>query len=182
MTTRPISPEDRTGYLAFGRQKETEFVWEAAKYGLRVRINPEKEQDPKAPDLVVGEELAELKWQGDPFFKVEEKYGLNPRFTVSFNAKDVRRYTKKFPTLDIYFWIQWTTFSRYGVEVDPLEGVWHAPFPSIIAAMERYSPPLHHYRNRTADRWGNAQGSYLLDLRWFTEIEAVQTSLDLSDL
>jgi hypothetical protein len=53
--------------------------------GCKGELNPAKQLDPYAPDLVVEGHLADLRCQRTPFFKVQELYGIDPQFAVTFN-------------------------------------------------------------------------------------------------
>ncbi|MDO4705225.1 MAG: hypothetical protein Q4A98_03305 [Comamonadaceae bacterium] len=71
---------------------------------MEARINPAKNMDKTAPDLIIDGAISDLKTQNTPFFTAS-RYGLDPRFAVTFNRKDYERYKRIYPSIVIYFWI-----------------------------------------------------------------------------
>src|SRR3989344_8017214 len=104
----PHDTEDKSWWLLHGAQLEERFVEVCCKHlHLSAAINPVKITNPTAPDLVVNGRLADLKTQNTPFFTAA-RYGLDPRFAVTFNRKDYERYKRFYPDIDIYYWVDWT--------------------------------------------------------------------------
>ncbi len=74
--------------------KEGEKIEEAFvnRHGevLQIGINPEKETNPYAPDLIFhpNHKLMDLKTQNTPFFKAEKLYGIDPTHAIVFNRKN----------------------------------------------------------------------------------------------
>lgn len=164
--------EDKEWWVKKGMQDEAVFVEDvAAKIGLAARLNPAKAENPYAPDLVVNGKIADLKHQTTPFFTAGVKYGLTPRFAVTLNRNDYRRYVDHYPAIDIYFWVDWAVteaeFHGRRYRVEPLEGIWLAYLPLITECIHDGKAPLHPYQRRVDDEQGNAKWSYVLDLRWF---------------
>lgn len=155
--------EDKRWWCQHGERLELAFVDICkAKLGLSAAINPAKKRDRYAPDLVVGEILADLKVQNTPFF-VSKSYGLDPRRTVTFNRKDYERYRLYYPEIDIYFWVEWTqTESDFG-RVDYLAGIYRLPFADVARLIEGGAAE-HEYKHRRNDTQGNARSSFLLSL------------------
>ena len=125
-------------------------------HGLHAIMNPDKDENPYAPDLIVNGQLADLKHQTTPFFTAD-----NPQYTVTLNKKDRDRYERLYPDIVIYFWVIWTTLEWYDIVVQPLSGVWRTTLKDIEFT------DLHWYNERTKE---NAQSSYLLDLRSFEKL------------
>jgi hypothetical protein len=170
MTIHPASPEDKSYWCKRGEQDERDFVaFVAAGHGLSVQPNPLKRFDPYAPDLLLDGSLADLKAQRTPFFTAE-RYGLDPQFTVTLNAKDLERYGALDEDLAILFWVRWdrlrAKFGRRSYQVRPLEGVWLTRVSEVLARVESGDVPYHTYLHRVDDTHGNAKASYLLDLGW----------------
>lgn len=165
----PADPQDKKAYCEYGVKKEFEFIEFFNLYVEEggVEINPKKETDPFAPDIILYGELADLKSQRTPFFTAK-RYHLDPRFTVTFNRKDVLRYRELYPYLHIVFWIDWKTTEWSGIKVAENHAVYLATFEQIERLV--LSAPLHEYKDRKHDREGNARSSYLLDVREFTQI------------
>lgn len=158
--------EDKEVWLEFGEEKEREFVLDiASKIGLRAIINPEKKENPYAPDLRIDDDykIADLKTQETPFFTAN-KYGYDPRYTVTFNQTDYLEYMEQYPGMDILFWVNWDTLEGYGRKILPLQGVWRCTI-NDIAQFVKEGARLHPYINRQDDNQGNARESYMLDVR-----------------
>lgn len=155
--------EDKGWWCQHGVRLELAFVDICqSRLGLAAAINPAKESDPYAPDLVVDGRLADLKVQNTPFF-VSDRYGMDPRRSVTFNRKDYERYKSLYPGIDIYFWVDWMqTESKFG-RVDYLAGIYRLPFAGIARLVERGAPE-HGYIHRRDDTQGNAKSSFLLNL------------------
>ncbi len=169
-------PQDRSYWFKYGAKKEKEFVEHICpKIGLNAQINPEKENDPVVPDLLVNGRIADLKYQTTPFFYAGRLYGIDPRFGVGLNHKDVVYYNERHPYIDLYFWVHWrVTYKRIGkfhCRVKPLRGIWRAPLREINHLIETGKAHLHQYKKRINDKQGNAPDSYIMDLRNFTQIK-----------
>jgi hypothetical protein len=173
----PADPQDKKAYCEYGVKKEFEFIdffdTHVEKGG--VEINVDKVTDKYAPDILLYGELADLKAQRTPFFTAA-RYKLDPRFTVTFNKKDVERYTELYPEIHIVFWIDWKTTewkpatnqNSNTIKVQEQHGVYLATFEQISRMIHK--APLHEYKDRKNDRQGNAKSSYLLDVRAFTQL------------
>jgi hypothetical protein len=149
---------DKQWWCKYGEELEREFVGIASGYGLDACINPEKDRDKYAPDLVVDGRIADLKVQTVPFFTAG-RYGLDPQYTVTFNFKSRKQYALYYPDIVIYFLVNWRTLEMGGVTVQPLYGVWRVEFRDMKFGV------LHEYKNKR--KGGNAKASYLMDLRDF---------------
>jgi hypothetical protein len=156
--------EDKRWWCKHGQQLEVAFVDNCARIGLRARINPDKATNVYAPDLIVNDCLADLKAQTTPFFSARQ-YGMNPRFTVTFNRKDFERYRELYPDLVVYFWINWQTLAWRDINVKPLSAVFRSPFDRIASLVTSGGAVEHQYRRREDDRSGNARSSFLIDAR-----------------
>jgi hypothetical protein len=166
------SPQDKDFWVEAGADKERDFVERVLPaLGFNGDLNPAKQLDPYAPDLVVEGHLADLKCQRTPFFKAAALYGIDPQFAVTFNQKDYTRYCELYPSLDIFFWVAWqTTTKRIGghsYTLRPMAGVWKASFPALRRNIEQHRVGAHAYLERLFDSRGNAKKSYVFDLRRF---------------
>lgn len=162
--------EDKNWWVKHGLLKEYRFVSDLApRAGLQATINPDKRNNPYAPDLVIDSDmkLADLKCQNTPFFKAQELYNIAPTFAVTFNVKDFDKYSKDYPAIEIVFWVKWEQLSLelrgQTYRVDYLEGVWRCSFSEIRGWVANRRP--HSYSRRKDDHNGNAKDSYVLDLR-----------------
>jgi hypothetical protein len=98
----PHGTEDKQWWLRHGERLEADFVELCVTHlALDVCLNPAKLVDPTAPDLLVDGKIADLKTQNTPFFTAS-RYGLDPRFTITFNWKDYERYRKLYPDIIIF--------------------------------------------------------------------------------
>lgn len=150
-----------------GENIEEAFV---KKYGKRLdlSINPEKTENPFAPDLVYQEDqIADLKTQNTPFFKAKSLYGIDATYAVVFNRKDAIRYYRKYPDIIIYFWVEWHSvkfkMGSHTIEVAYINGVWKIPFRKLTGLLKE--APVHQYQQRKDDKNGNAKSSFVLDIR-----------------
>lgn len=173
MPTRDThNTEDKDWWVIHGANKEQTFANRVApRIGLDVKINPDKKTDPFAHDIFVAGNIADLKCQNTPFFKAEELYGIDPKYAVTFNQKDLERYKEQYPQIEIYFWVDWQKPSMVirgeKFTVDKLAGVWKTTNKEIGEIIKKKKIPVHWYHRRRFDQQDNAKGSYLLDLRWF---------------
>ncbi|MDO5968278.1 hypothetical protein Q4Q35_00520 [Flavivirga aquimarina] len=158
--------QDKGVWCQTGASKEKVFVDKFGK-SLNLIINPEKENNPYAPDLLNTSTnlLADLKTQNTPFFQAQTRFNYDPQYTVVFNGKDRHRYKEKYPDIEIYFAVDWQAIKFENgkiIEVKPMTGVWFIPFQKLDKLLE--SSPFHSYGQRKFDQRGNAKGSYVLNL------------------
>jgi len=167
--------EDKDWWVIAGGKKEEQFVKEICpRICLDAQINPAKEKDKYAPDLLVEGKLADLKCQQTPFFRAWERYRIPHQFAVTFNHKDYLRYTAKYPNLVIYYWVDWKeTKKKIGNTiyiVQSMSGVWRVGFPTLSAMIAGKKVDLHPYERRRNDTQGNAKESYVFDCREFEKL------------
>lgn len=160
--------QDKHHWCRDGEKIEEAFI-RLFGNSLNLIINPEKKENPFAPDLlnVKTNKLGDLKLQSTPFFKAQSLYNINPTFAVVFNQKDKIRYERKYPHLEIYYWINWIALKfQMGntvVSVEPINGVWQVDFPIFNQYLDKSS--LHSYQQRISDTRGNAKSSFVCDIR-----------------
>lgn len=165
----PHDTEDRGWWYLHGEKLEEQFVALCQGYlNIRACINPDKTRDKTVPDLLVDGCLADLKTQNTPFFTAD-RYGMDPRFSVTFNRKDYERYKNLYPNIIIYFWIDWKQTAWNGKFVDYFGGVFRLPFVKIASIIEGGAPE-HHYINRRAPEDPNGKSSFILDVREFESL------------
>lgn len=165
----PHNTEDKFWWLRHGEGLEHRFVEIClSKLNLDASINPEKALNPMVPDLIMEGKLADLKTQNTPFFTAG-RYGLEPRFAVTFNRKDYERYQTLYPHLIIYFWVDWIQTEWKEMRVDYLGGIFRLPFKDVAHMIERGAPE-HHYKHRGDPGDRNAKSSFLLDIRAFDTV------------
>ncbi|MEI8007714.1 MAG: hypothetical protein WCI48_16020 [Bacteroidota bacterium] len=160
--------QDKAVWCIEGSKTEEVFV---KKFGadLQIAINPQKANDPFAPDLIElpNNQLADLKVQCTPFFKSESLFGIPPRYAIVFNDKDRKRYNRLYPEIQIFYWIDWLAvrfeMGSTNIIIEPLDGVWKIKMPLLEELLKK--APLHEYQQRVGDKLGNAKSSYVLDIR-----------------
>lgn len=157
--------QDKAPWCETGASYEQVFIKKYPNLGLE--INPEKSTNIYAPDLLISgtKNLADLKTQNTPFFLAQSRYGIDPQFAVTFNDKDYQRYTKNYPGIEIFFWVDWQAVKFSGsseVTVIPMQGVWKITYENLLIAVS--NAPLHKYLQRVNDIKGNAKDSYVLNL------------------
>lgn len=162
-----LSTEDKDAWCAEGEVYERAFVKLAPYIGVNAEINPAKETNDYAIDLIVDGRVTDLKRQKTPFFKAKSKLNGDPQHTVTFNTIDYERYKEKLPhagSIDILFWVSWERENRYEVTVNEMDGIWRVSMPEIIHMVEQGGLEPHEYKKRTK-HGRNATHSYGLDLR-----------------
>lgn len=165
-----FNTEDRAQWYTWGEEEEKDFVAHIVpKLGIDLRINPEKAARPHAIDLFdyTHDRYADLKTQKTPFFTAG-KYlyhgkPYDPTYTVTFNKKDYENYLSTHPDCDIYFWVCWAQLTYQDKHVEPLRGVWRAPFAKLAEKIQAGEVALHAYQHRVNDDH-NAKESYLFQL------------------
>lgn len=167
-STRIHNTEDKDFWVKLGAGKEKYFVHSVAPLvPLNAIINPDKEHNDYAPDLLVDGALADLKVQNTPFFTAQFLYGIPAQYAVTFNNKDFERYSLLYPDILIVFWISWDQISYKELTVKPMAGVWSCPFKDMAKSIKSKQIQLHKYKRRQEDTKGNAKESYVFDIRNF---------------
>jgi hypothetical protein len=161
--------EDKTYWCQQALADEERFVRGLRYYGYDAIINPKKETDKYAPDLIVNGRLADLKHETAPLF-TSGRYGVEPQYSYTFNRKDYIRYKNLYPDIDIFVWLEWKTTSMCGQVVQPMNTVWLITFDHLKDKIESGSVPLHTYKRRIDDKKRNAKDSYVFDIREFTHL------------
>lgn len=165
----PHDTEDKSWWLQHGENLELEFVAKCQNLlGLEIIINPIKQQDKTAPDLLFQGQIADLKTQNTPFFSAS-RYRIDPRFCVTFNRKDFERYEAFYPEIIIFFWVDWKQLSYKEFSIDHLAGIYRIEFKQLREIV-RKGAPEHTYLRRKDDTLGNAKSSFLFDVREMTNL------------
>ena len=168
--------ENTEAWYGFGERREHQFIKTVAPLlGLRAEINPTKAYDKTAPDLLINGKIAELKTEETPFFMAQTKYGIPPQYAVSFNRGDYLTYKDKYPSMDVYFWVNWKVLEWQHPQtnlihrVQPMFGVYRISVSSIVKQIEAGTQRLHAYQRRIGDP-RNERHSYGLDVRNFERL------------
>lgn len=156
--------EDRSFWYVHGEQLEKQFVeFCNANTELQAQINPTKLVDKTVPDLLMNGYLADLKSQNTPFFTAD-RYGIPAQYAVTFNRKDYERYSRLYPEIEIYFWIEWQQLEYRERKVKYMRGIYYAPF-SYLKQLIEAGAPEHSYQRREREERSNALSSFVLDVR-----------------
>jgi hypothetical protein len=163
---RPASNEDKAAWIAYGQIAEREFCTWAATIGLDARLNPAKQADPYAFDLLLDGQPADLKTVRTPFYSSQVLYGISPQYAVTFNLKDAERYRAIYPDIRVVFDVRFTRWHiQSPLAVEPMRLVAVGTLDEIAAAVKARGSQKHEYAARTDDRNGNAKASWLFDVR-----------------
>ena len=153
------SNEDKSAWCELGDEQEKAFLIKAFEAGLIVFRNPSKLEDKYAHDMFLGFPC-DLKTVRTSF-RTADRYGIDPRYAVTLNEKDVDRYSQKYPHIVILFDIKFE---------NGYEGLHYAALDRILAAIKRGIIKRHEYLARVNDTQGNAKASYVLDARWMPRL------------
>ena len=164
---KPTKNKDVLSWYKIREVYEELFCIVCDENKIDAKINPDKKTDKKAPDLIMFGDLSDLKPKATPFY-LSEKYGVTPEKCITFNSKDYRRYAKKYPDINIYYWRGWEASTGYGKKVEAVKGVWWLPFKEIDTLIKNGARE-HSYRSRHN---GNTydQSSYVLDSQNFKQL------------
>jgi hypothetical protein len=153
-----------------------EMKWKDGK-PIKIEWNPSKKKSPFSIDYLFHGRKSDLKTQVTPFFTLEKFCGMNPSYSATFNNKDYDRYNthKLHEKMGfIIFHICWIDFDGYGekfnVDIEPIHGIWVAPFKTLKEKIESGNIYYHEYKERVGDKKGNSRGSYYFDIREMTEL------------
>jgi hypothetical protein len=177
--------ELKNWWLKHGEVKEHEFVELMAtkRPDLMVSMNPRKEVDPTVCDLIYGNagKSSDLKCQMTPFFSAKQ-YGMDSKYTFTFNSKDYVRYKELYPEIDLFVWVDWKQtelkLGNRNWKTEPYHAIYKISLKDIEFLVDAGQAPLHSYQRRSVsekkhplkghvDKKGNATASYLINLKLF---------------
>jgi hypothetical protein len=187
---RVHNPQDKLTYCKESENTEAFFINMMNSHSqLTVMKNPEKNKPEKgkyAADLwVPGWGLCDLKAQQTPFFKSRTISGIHPNKAVTFNQKDVERYSDIYENIGIFFWVNWLNNTHELFRpVDYRWGVYFIRLHEIREIIASNISANHVYKNRkekdenhflatkAMTREGNAKDSWLLSVDWMEPVVA----------
>ncbi|MBI6882942.1 hypothetical protein [Pseudomonas putida] len=182
-TSVSIDTEDKMRWCREGEVYEQMFVEKMNLHSyLTVQINPEKNSNPMAPDLLVpGYGLCDLKAQRTPFFTAS-RYNISPDDAITLNIKDVIRYRELYPEIGIFFWINWQNNKAANDRFKPVKykwGVYFATIGDVLSLIDNGIAKTHEYQHRKQpegegsrlqsigmNKEKNATKSFVLDCNW----------------
>jgi hypothetical protein len=130
---KPTNYTDKEAWYKYGETTEKYFAEVfCPSIGIHnIRINPEKEYNQYAPDLLIDDNLADLKGCYQPFFLTQRKFGMPPESSVSFDRIDYCRYMSNYSSIKTIFWLDWDKQHRFGVGVPEVRAICVLPLADI---------------------------------------------------
>ena len=162
------STEKKHLWYGIGEEYERQFIEDICpKISLKAMINPKKEKEPWACDLLVNGAPADLKRQTEPFYTAS-KYGFDAQYTVTLNQKDIDRYAAAYDprVFNIYFWVTWEHSEKFNQKINRMQAVAVASMLTVLNIAESSDAKWHYYQRRgEGDPNRNATNSLLIDIR-----------------
>ena len=148
-----VRNDDKQKWCEHGRELEDEFVLRQRFVDVLIGINPDKDSNPFTYDMRI-DLPCDLKSTKTPWRKAQEMFGIDPRYAVSINQKDLRRYARLYPNIVILF----------DVDYPEYKAVHWATLDMFRIMLEDGDMALHQYGARIDDTQGNAKASYVFDV------------------
>ncbi len=118
--------------------------------------NVEKARDKYTHDMRISFP-SDLKTVRSSWIHSQRMFGLDPKYAISLNRKDVVRYNDLYPNIIIVFDIEMTEYKN----------IHWADLNRINTLIRKGMAKEHSYKDRVDDNKGNAKSSYVFDCRWF---------------
>ena len=148
-----VRKDDKLAWCEHGRMLEDEFVLRQRFDDVLIGINPDKDNNPFTYDMRI-DMPCDLKSAKTPWRKSWEMFRIDPRYAVSINQKDLRRYARLYPNIVILF----------DVDYPEYKAVHWATLDMMRMMREGGDMALHQYGARIDDTQGNAKASYVFDV------------------
>ena len=148
-----VKNDDKQKWCEHGRELEDEFVLRQRFVDVLIGINPDKNSNPFTYDMRI-DLPCDLKSTKTPWRKAQEMFGIDPRYAVSINQKDLRRYARLYPNIVIVF----------DVDYPDYKATHWATLDMFRIMLEGGDMALHQYGARVDDTQGNAKASYVFDV------------------
>ena len=148
-----VRNDDKQKWCEHGRELEDEFVLRQRFVDVLIGINPDKDSNPFTYDMRI-DLPCDLKSTKTPWRKAQEMFGIDPRYAVSINQKDLRRYARLYPNIVIVF----------DVDYPDYKSTHWATLDMFKIMLEGGDMALHQYGARIDDTQGNAKASYVFDV------------------
>jgi hypothetical protein len=155
-----INTEDKASWCKHGEEQERLFAGPLLGGGCAVFTNPAKAEDKYTHDLFVVLP-SDLKTVGTRFNSAFKLYGIPAESAITINAKDIDRYSAKYPHIIVIFDIDFGDFKR----------LCYASLRDLKRAIKLGKAKLHVYEKRRDDTDGNAKESWVMDSMWFQEFK-----------
>jgi hypothetical protein len=148
-----VRNDDKQKWCEHGRELEDEFVLRQRFVDVLIGINPDKDSNPFTYDMRI-DLPCDLKSTKTPWRKAQEMFGIDPRYAVSINQKDLRRYARLYPNIVIVFDVDYPNY----------RATHWATLDMFRIMLEGGDMALHQYGARVDDTQGNAKASYVFDV------------------
>jgi hypothetical protein len=165
---KAIDVEDKKAWCEFGEKLENEFLEKVSKnYRINVARNKIKDDNPYTHDIwtIVP---SDLKFIRTPFYKAKDLYGIESRYAITMNDKDVIHY-KEYPLFLIVFDILYEDWMEE-------REIRVATIHQIISLIDENKAKKHILKNRINDTKGNGKANWIFDYRWFSKIFKKQST------
>jgi len=160
-----VDVEDKKAWCKFGEELERDFLENVAKnYRITVARNKNKDKNKFTHDIWTVLP-SDLKFIRTPFYKAEALYGIESKYAITMNDKDVIRY-KDYPLFLVVFDI---FYSEWMEEREIRVATIH----QIISLIEENKAKKHFLKNRINDTKGNGKSNWIFDYRWFGKIPKI---------
>ncbi len=164
MTSRSKDLQDKEAWCAAGEVDEGNFIRNQGFDRVVVLPNVEKARDKYTHDMRISFP-SDLKTVRSSWIHSQRMFGLDPKYAISLNRKDVERYNKLYPNIVIVF----------DIEMSEYNGVHWADLHRINTLIRKGMAKEHSYKDRVDDNKGNAKSSYVFDCRWFPVLHKSDT-------
>ena len=170
-----IDNQDKQSWCDAAEKQEQDFVVHRLfRLGVGGFVNLAKLNDPYTHDLQVML-MADLKSVNTPFFKAQDRYGIDPQYAVTFNDKDARRYAELYPNIVVFFDVNWSVLNKQigeiTYEVNPMHETYVGFLSDIRRAIAYAGSKKVEYQQRLNDSNGNAKSSWIFDVRNLHKLE-----------
>jgi len=153
------SNQDKQAWCREGERRERDFVAENPIEGWAVAMNPQKQTNVTAYDLV-GMVPMDLKSQTTRWKQSQERFGIPPQYAFTINAIDLQRYQRHYPNILMILDAQES--GKYLLTVDRARRL-----------VDEGKAHPHVYEQRKDDKDGNARASWVFDLRDMDRLKEV---------
>ena len=156
------SNQDKLAYCKLGERHEKQWVLDYFDSGITTLLNPAKRENQFTHDFFVMFPC-DLKVQQEPF-RTADRYGVDPKYAITINKKDIERYKAKYPHIIIIIRVCYPEY----------QASHYASLHYLKLLISRGKAKLHTYQQRVNDTQGNAKDSYVFDARWLPKIRGLK--------
>ena len=158
--------QDKQAWCDLGELEEGNFLERQDFHLVHVLPNVTKDVDKYAHDMRISFP-ADLKTIRSSWRKSQELFGIQPKYAISINKKDVDRYNDLYPNMIIILDIEIEYINENDGGLSVYKTVRWVDMTRINRLIKSGFAKEHQYKERTEDTQGNAKSSYVFDCRWF---------------